>query len=61
MNLYMPKAEFEKLPFRDDLVNEPIDGAYFRGRDYPRNVFKAQISDVTGRLWGWECFRVDFD
>lgn len=61
MNFYMSKAEFEQLPFRDDLVNEPIDGAYFRDRHKPRDVVQAVVSDVTGRLWAWWRFRVDFD
>lgn len=61
MNIYMPKAEFEKLPFRDELVNEPIDGAYFRDRHKSRDIVQAVVSDSTGRLWAWWRFRVDFD
>lgn len=61
MNLTMSKTEFEQLPFRDDLVNEPIEGAYFRDYHHPREVFKAHVSGATGRLWCWECFGVDFD
>jgi len=53
MNLYMSRAKFESLPFREDLVNDPVQGALFRSKHWPRNVFKAQP-------WGWDCFRVDF-
>lgn len=61
MNLAMSRAEFEKLPFRDELVNEPVEGALFRDRQHPREVFKAHVNAITGRVWCWECFGVDLD
>lgn len=59
MNIGMSRAEFEALPFRDELVNDPIDGAYFRDHDQPGRVFKALVSVTTSRLWIWECLKVD--
>lgn len=55
MNIGMSRQEFEALPFREDLVNEPIDGAWFRSR-HSGDILQAQVSDVTGRLWQWWSF-----
>ena len=60
MNVPMSRVEFEALPFRDDLVNEPVQGAFFRAHDHPGCVFQAQTrSRSDWSLWGWWCFRVE--
>ena len=56
----MTRAAFEALPLRDELVNEPIEGQYYRALAYPRNVFRPlQRSDVDWTLLAWECYSVD--
>lgn len=60
MNVPLPRAAFEALPFRDDLVNEPVPGALFRAQDHPGYVFQAQTYSRTDwTLWAWWCFRAE--
>ncbi len=62
MNLPMSRGEFESLPFRDDLKNEPVQGAYFRAKAHPGYVFQAQTcSKHDWTLWAWGCFKVDLE
>ena len=62
MNFYMTRAEYDSLPYRDDLVNEPVQGAYFRARTHPRLVFQAHTcSSHDWTLSTWSCFHVDLE
>jgi hypothetical protein len=58
MNIHMKRAEFEALPFRDDLTNEPVPDGHYRAKAYPADVFVAWCEKGHGRLLRWECFRV---
>lgn len=43
MNVPLTRAEYEALPFRETLVNEPVQDAYFRTRHSPGYVYKMRI------------------
>jgi hypothetical protein len=63
MNARMSRAEYDALPFRNDLTNEPLPRQYYRDR-YQGGVFKTDHSagykDPNWRNYSWWAFDVTF-
>jgi hypothetical protein len=54
MNLSFSRRDFERLPYREDVVFEPLQGEYYRSRHWPKDVF------IKHGSW-WACFRVEIE
>jgi hypothetical protein len=54
MNIHLAKAEFEQLPYRED-VAQPVYGNSYRSRSWSKNMF---VFRGDTHKWKWDCFLV---
>lgn len=57
MNRHMTLAEFEALPYRDDIKGDYIEGQFYRAKAWPKTVFQWK-GGLPGNSPLWWAFSV---
>ena len=61
MNIPISRQEYAALPYRNDLVGDPVCNAQYRDANYPNDIFIARCANGSsqGKFTAWECYRAE--